>query len=109
MHAAMTTADNNQMQQEELGMNRQIATLAQISPHQVRQGLLFSLALLLTLIAGHLHHSWQLVQDARAVAAQASLMIRISVPAQTTLMQSQPAVASSVPADVRAPNDRWVF
>jgi hypothetical protein len=97
------------MQQEELGMIRQIATLAQISPFQVRQGLFFSLALLLTLIAGQLHHSWQLVQDARAVAAQVALTIRTPVPDQTALMQSQPAAVSSIPADARAPRDRWVF
>ncbi|MND75280.1 hypothetical protein D3C80_668920 [compost metagenome] len=90
-------------------MIRQIATLAQISPLQVRQGLFFSLALLLTLIAGQLHHSWQLAQDARAGAVQAALMIRTSVPAHTALMQSQPAVVGSVSAEARAPRDRWVF
>jgi hypothetical protein len=97
------------MQQEELGMIRQIATLAQISPLQVRQGLFFSLALLLTLIAGQLHHSWQLVQDARAVATQAALVIRTPMPAQRALMQSQPAAVGSVSAEARAPRDRWVF
>ncbi|WP_422422587.1 hypothetical protein [Pseudomonas sp. GZD-222] len=90
-------------------MNRHPATLVQISPLQLRQGLFFSLALLLTLIAGQLHHNWQVVQDAQKVAARATLVVKAPLPTPTKLMHFGPAAASTALVNTATPRDRWVF
>ncbi|KJK06876.1 MULTISPECIES: hypothetical protein [Pseudomonas] len=90
-------------------MNRHTATLVQISPLQMRQGLFFSLALLLTLIAGQLHHSWQVAEEAREVVFRAESLVKAPAPALTTLMQSRPAATNAAQVDGNTPRDRWVF
>ena len=97
------------MQQEEHGMNRHTATLVQISPHQLRQGLLLSLTLLLTLIAGQLYYNWQVVQSAHQIAARDALIIKAPVASPPMLMQSRPQAASAASVDTATPRDRWVF
>lgn len=89
-------------------MNRHPATLVQISPFQLRQGLFFSLALLLTLVAGQLYHNWQVVQDARAFSARTALVVKAQVPAATILMQARPAAAAAS-VETTTPRERWVF
>ncbi|MDN7140906.1 hypothetical protein KC131_09610 [Pseudomonas sp. JQ170] len=90
-------------------MNRHPATLVQISPLQLRQGLFFSLALLLTLIAGQLYHNWQVAQDARAIPARAALMVKAPTPASAVLTQAAPAAANAATVETRTPRERWVF
>ncbi|CAM3801190.1 hypothetical protein D3C76_914940 [compost metagenome] len=94
-------------------MNRYPATLVQVSSLQLRQGLFFSLALLLTLIAGQLYNSWETAHSAEQLAAQAALVAQVQ--AQRSIAPLQARVALSTPVttpavvDNAAPRDRWVF
>ncbi|MDD2059743.1 hypothetical protein N5D52_24325 [Pseudomonas sp. GD03860] len=90
-------------------MNRHPATLVQVSPLQLRQGLFFSLALLLTLIAGQLYHSWQVAQDARAITPRADLVVKAPTPAASALIHAKPAAVTAATIDSRTPRERWVF
>ncbi|WP_256659516.1 hypothetical protein [Pseudomonas sp. H9] len=90
-------------------MIRHPATLAQVSPLQLRQGLFFSLALLLTLIAGQLYHHWQHAQVVRAVPEHVTLLHKASVSAPRLQMQSRPAALSSTSDEVSPAQQRWVF
>jgi len=86
-------------------MNTRTVALARISPLQVRQGLLLSLALLLTLVAAQLHHNGQ-QQDLRGMTV---VIDKASAPVASTRMQSQPATISTFPLDRAALRQRWVF
>ncbi|MFQ6576248.1 hypothetical protein [Pseudomonas sp. UM16] len=89
-------------------MNRHTATLVQISPLQMRQGLFLSLALLLTLIAGQLYHSWHVEEETREVVIRAESMLKAPAPAFTTLTRH--AASNTAQADGNThKNDRWVF
>lgn len=90
-------------------MNRYPATVVQVSPLLVSQALFFSLALLLTLIAGQLYHNWQVVHDVQKVAARTTLLVKAPIPTPTKLMQSLPVVTGTAAVDTTTPRDRWVF
>ncbi|MFJ2550070.1 hypothetical protein ACIOVF_26895 [Pseudomonas sp. NPDC087612] len=94
-------------------MNRQTATLVQVSSLQLRQGLFFSLALLLTLIAGQLYNSWETARSAEQLAAQAALVAQVQAQRPVAALQARVALSTPVttPAvvDTAAPRDRWVF
>ncbi|MDU9393440.1 hypothetical protein ACIP1T_24300 [Pseudomonas japonica] len=90
-------------------MKRTPAALVLISPHHLRQALFLLLALLLTLVAGQLHHAWQARQVDSQLAVQ---VVRIhesrALPLQTApVMGSRALPAASV--DTTAPRERWVF
>lgn len=89
-------------------MNHVLATRMQVSPLLVRQGLFLSLALLLTLIAGHLYCSLQVSEDARG-AVRAVQAVKVATPTPVTVMQSRPAVASTAPVESSVVRERWVF
>lgn len=90
-------------------MSRHIATFVQISELRLRQGLFFSLALLLTLVAGQLHHAWQVAHEARAVPARSALVVRAPTPGATVLMRTRPMAAITVTIEAPLPRERWVF
>lgn len=90
-------------------MIRLPATLAQVSPLQLRQGLFFSLALLLTLIAGQLYHHWQHAQVVRDVSERAVLLSKASESAPRVVMQSRPAAVSGASDESTSVQKRWVF
>lgn len=90
-------------------MIRHPATLAQVSPLQLRQGLILSLALLLTLIAGQLFHNWQHTQAVREVSERAALLGKASHSAPRAVMQQRPAAVSSTSDEVTTAQQRWVF
>lgn len=94
-------------------MNRQTATLVQVSSLQLRQGLFFSLALLLTLIAGQLYNSWETARSTQQLAAQAALVAQVQAQRSVAPLQARVALSNPVttPAvvDTAAPRDRWVF
>lgn len=94
-------------------MNRQTATLAQVSSLQLRQGLFFSLALLQTLIAGQLYNSWENARSAEQLVAQAALVAQVQAQRSVAPLQARVALSTPVatPAvvDTAAPRDRWVF
>jgi len=90
-------------------MNRYPATQMQISPLQLRQGLFFSLALLLTLIAGQLYHNWQSAQNDREVSVRVAHMFKVPAATPTTLMQLRPAAVNTAPTEDTPVRDRWVF
>ncbi|CAI8955764.1 MULTISPECIES: hypothetical protein [unclassified Pseudomonas] len=94
-------------------MNRYPATLMQVSSLQLRQSLFFSLALLLTLIAGQLYNSWETARSAEQLAAQAAMVAQVQAqrsvaPLQARVALSSPATTAAV-VDTAAPRDRWVF
>ncbi|MFK8331995.1 hypothetical protein M2D63_018495 [Pseudomonas sp. BJa5] len=90
-------------------MSRHIATFVQISQLALRQGLFFSLALLLTLVAGQLHHTWQVAHDARAVPTRSVLVVKVPVPTASVLMQTRPMATTTVTIEAPVPRERWVF
>jgi|GEM_PF-5587894 len=90
-------------------MKRNHAALVLISPHLLRQALFLALALLLTLVAGQLHHAWQMKQVDSQLAIQA---VRIHESRAVHLptapvMRSQALPAAG--AQETAPVERWVF
>ncbi|MDD1015554.1 hypothetical protein [Pseudomonas rubra] len=94
-------------------MNRKSATLMQVTSLQLRQGLFFSMALLLTLIAGQLYSSWEAARSADLLAAQAAQVAQVQVqrsvaPLPVRVLQATPVTTPAV-VDAAAPRDRWVF
>ncbi|MCP6696940.1 hypothetical protein [Pseudomonas donghuensis] len=94
-------------------MNRYPATLMQVSSLQLRQSLFFSLALLLTLIAGQFYNSWETARSAEQLAAQAAMVAQVQAqrsvaPLQARVALSSPGTTAAV-VDTAAPRDRWVF
>jgi hypothetical protein len=90
-------------------MKRTPAALVLISPHHLRQALFLVLALLLTLVAGQLHHAWQAHQVDSQLATQ---VVRIHESRAVHLptapvMRSRALPAAS--AQETAPVERWVF
>lgn len=89
-------------------MNHVPATRLQVSPILVRQGLFLSLALLLTLIAGHLYCSLQVTEDARSAVGTVEAVI-VPMPTSIAVMQSRSAVATTAPVETSVVPERWVF
>lgn len=89
-------------------MNHVPATRMQVSPLLVRQGLFLSLALLLTLIAGHLYCSLQVTEGARGAVGTVRA-VTVPTPTPIAVMQSRSAVATTAPVETSVVRDRWVF
>ncbi|MBH3426576.1 hypothetical protein [Pseudomonas alkylphenolica] len=89
-------------------MNHVPATRMQVSPLLVRQGLFLSLALLLTLIAGHLYCSVQVAGDASDAVGTVQA-ITVPKPTPMAVMQSRSAVATTAPVESSVVRERWVF
>ncbi|QBF24515.1 hypothetical protein EXN22_01990 [Pseudomonas tructae] len=91
-------------------MNRQSATPVQVSSLPQRQALLFSLALLLTLIAGQLYSSWEAARSADQLAAQVAQVqaLRSVAPLPARILQATSVTAPAV-VGAAVPRDRWVF
>ncbi|MFK0085678.1 hypothetical protein ACIQUS_00130 [Pseudomonas sp. NPDC090755] len=90
-------------------MSHHTATFVQISELRLCQGLFFSLPVLLTLVAGQLHHAWQDAQDTRVVPARSALVVRAPTPGATVLMRTRPTAAITVTIEAPLPRERWVF
>lgn len=102
-------------------MNRHPAALVQISPLHLRQVLFLSLALMLTLVAGQLHHAWQTAQVEQRMSAQAQELAQFHASRAVAQAQnlasahSLPVATSSTPsvksnAEFATPRaERWVF
>ncbi|CAG8869017.1 hypothetical protein PS627_03334 [Pseudomonas fluorescens] len=94
-------------------MNRQNVNTTQITTLPLRQVLFLTLALMLTLVAGQLYHSWQTARLADQVAAQTALLAQIQSTRASTLVQAADRLpeTNAAPATLNTvvPQERWVF
>ncbi|MHC6223264.1 hypothetical protein ACYU03_00485 [Pseudomonas sp. X10] len=93
-------------------MNRNPVTRVQTATLPLRQVLFLSLALMLTLMAGQLYHSWQTARLAQQVAAQTALLTQIQATRASVLQAADrlpPSDAAPATVNSVVPQERWVF
>lgn len=94
-------------------MNRQTIDREQTTTVSLTQVLFLTLAMMLTVVAGQLYHTWQTARLADQVAAQTAVLAQIQASRANTLVRAseQTPVTEASPATLESvvPQERWVF
>ena len=94
-------------------MNRQTIDREQTTTVSLTQVLFLTLAMMLTVVAGQLYHTWQAARLADQVAAQTAVLAQIQASRANTLVRAseQTPVTEASPATLESvvPQKRWVF